>query len=342
MEKLVEVKPLLVDKEKCLRDIILGFEKGQAFITALEMDLFTSLKEAKSCASLSAELGIHPGVTRKLLDMLFAMELLDRKGKLYSTADELQPFLVKGEAYFIQSLLMSIEQRNDWMKLPERLYQGPLEKPEKQFSWEYDQERVNWLARRTLLGRLQTTYKSLSAVPGFNSAKKMIDLGGAHGIFAISFAQMNPELEITIFDQAGVTKISQDFINKYEMQDRAAIITGDYTQDDIGADYDIAFSALSFAGDKKETLSFYSKVYAALNKGGLFILQTFTIDNDRKGPLFTLSSDLREYMSGVQNRHSFTEQEIIDILTESGFTTEQFVDMSEWWGMPSRMIVARK
>ncbi|MEA1961465.1 MAG: methyltransferase dimerization domain-containing protein [Bacillota bacterium] len=213
MENLIEVKPLLMDKERYLRDIVLGFEKGQVFMTALEMDLFTILKEAKSCESLSIELGTHQGVTKKLLDMLFAMELLNKEGEFYSTKDELVPFLVKGEAYFIQSLLMSAEQRNDWIKLPKRLYQGPAERPEKEAKWEYDRERVNWMARRILLGRLQATYKSLSAVPGFNSAKKMIDLGGFHGIFAISFAQMNPELEIVIFDQPGVTEISQEFID---------------------------------------------------------------------------------------------------------------------------------
>ncbi|MEA1960977.1 MAG: class I SAM-dependent methyltransferase, partial [Bacillota bacterium] len=131
-------------------------------------------------------------------------------------------------------------------------------------------------------------------------------------------------------------------IDEYGIQNRAGIISGDFTRDDIGEDYDIVFSALSFAGNNEETLAFYIKVYAALKKGGLFILQTFTVDNDRKGPLFTISSDLREYMSGVKNRHSFTEREMLAILTESGFTGEQIVDMSEWWGMPTRMIIARK
>lgn len=341
MQNLTEIKPLLVDQEKYLRELILGFEKGQVFITALEMDLFTHLKEAKTCATLSEELEIHPGVTRKLLDMLFAMDLLDKKGEFYFTTNELQAFLVKDEPYFIHSLLSSVTQRNNWFKLLENLRHGPSENPEKS-TYSYDQKRIDWMARRTLLGRLQATYKSLSAVSGFNSAKKMIDLGGSHGLFAISFAQMNPNLETVIFDQPEVTKISQDFINKYEMQAQASIITGDFTQDDIGTDYDIAFSALSFAGDKEETLSFFAKVHASLNKGGLFILQTFAIDNNRKGPLFTISADLREYASGSPNRHFFTEHEMTEFLTQSGFTNVQIVDMQHWWGMPTKMIVVRK
>lgn len=342
MENLVERKPLLIDKEKFLRDIASGFEKGQAFLTALEIDLFTNLKETKSCEQISLELGIHPGVNKRFLDMLVAMELLDRKNDLYSTPSELLPFLSKEEDYFIQSLHYLVESRDDWIQLPERLQKGPIEKPENKNKWNYSRKRVNWMARRILLGRLQAAYKNLSVIPGFNAAKKMIDLGGNHGIFAIGFAQMNPELEIVIFDQPGVTDISQEFINEYGLQKRASTITGDYLKEDIGLDYDIAFCAMSFSGNKEDARFFYRKVAASLNKGGLFILETIAIDNDKKGPLYAVSSGLREYMNGKTDECFFTEKEHLELLIEAGLAGEQIVDMSECWGMPTKMIIARK
>ncbi|MBE9592648.1 MAG: hypothetical protein IMF19_04135, partial [Proteobacteria bacterium] len=182
----------------------------------------------------------------------------------------------------------------------------------------------------------------VSKLPEFLNAKRLIDLGGGHGLFGIGFAQENPQLEVVVFDQPGVTDITQEYINEYGMQDRVKTMTGDYTKDDIGSNYDIAFEACSFGGNVDEAKSFYQRVCNALNDKGLFITQTFTINDDRTAPLSSLIWDLKEQMTGHSHMHIRTNGELFDIFEKVGLAGERVIDMSESSTMPMRTIIARK
>ncbi len=41
------------------------------------------------------------------------------------------------------------------------------------------------MANTCLLGRLQEIVGIVTALPGFETARRMMDIGGAHGLFAI-------------------------------------------------------------------------------------------------------------------------------------------------------------
>lgn len=342
MEKLANKKPPIEDRGKFLRDIALGFEKGQIFLIALKLDVFTQLKEPKTAESLSKDLETHPEITRRFLDVLVALKLLSKREDLYSTATDVTPFLVEGEPYFARYLKFSIEEQEAWMKLEQSLKEGPSNIPAHKHEHKYDREFIDWIARGTMLGRLQATLKIVSKLPEFLNAKRLIDLGGGHGLFGIGFAQENPQLEVVVFDQPGVTDITQEYINEYGMQDRVKTMTGDYTKDDIGSNYDIAFEACSFGGNTDESKSFYQRVCNALNDKGLFITQTFTINDDRTAPLSSLIWDLKEQMTGHSHMHIRTNGELFDIFEKVGLAGERVIDMSESSTMPMRTIIARK
>jgi len=241
MERLADKKPPLTDKGKFLQDMAMGFEKGLIFRTALEFDVFTKLKEPKTAEALSMEMETHHEITSRFLDVLVALGLLSKHEEQYVTAPDVAPFLVEGEPYSARYLRFSTKGLEDWMKLKQTLKEGPRDKPahedeqrKDEHKHNYDRESIDWIARGAMLGRLQWTLKTVSGLAEFKTAKKLIDLGGGHGLFGIGFAQENPQLEVVIFDQPGVTDITQDYINEYEMQARVKTMTGDYTKDDIG------------------------------------------------------------------------------------------------------------
>jgi predicted O-methyltransferase YrrM len=342
MERLADINPPVEDRGKFLREIAMGFEKGQIFLTALELDLFTELSEPKTGKALSADMGTHLDITRRFLDVLVALGVLAKHNDQYRTAPDVAPFLIEGELYSARYLKFSTEERECWMKLKQVLKEGPLNKPAHNHEHDYDRDSIDWIARGTMLGRLQATLKIVSELPEFENANRLIDLGGGHGLFGIGFAQENPQLEVVIFDQPGVTDITQDYINKYGMQYRVKTMTGDYTKDSIGSNYDIAFEACSFGGKTDESKSFYQRVSNALNENGLFITQTFTIDDDRTAPLSSLIWDLKEQMTGHSHMHIRTNAELFEIFEETGLVGERVIDMSESFTMPTRMIIARK
>jgi predicted O-methyltransferase YrrM len=343
MKKLAEIKPPVEDKGKFLREIAMGFETGQIFLTALDLDVFTKLKEPKTAEALSTEMETHYEIMRRFLDVLAAIDLLSKDEDRYVTAPDVVPFLVEGEPYSARYLKFSIEERDDWMMLKQILKEGPSGKAHgHKHEHDYNRESIDMMARGRMLGGLQATLKIVAKFSEFKHAKKLIDLGGGHGLFGIGFAQKNPQLEVVIFDQPGVTVITQDYINKYGMQSRVKTMTGDYTKDDIGSNYDIAFEACSFGGNADESKSFYQRVCNALNDDGLFITQTFTIDDDRTAPLSSLIWALKEQMTGHKHMHIRTNAELSNIFDEVGLIWEKVIDMSESSTMPMRTIIARK
>ncbi|NQE05393.1 hypothetical protein C5S32_05945 [ANME-1 cluster archaeon GoMg1] len=350
MERLADKKPPVKDKGKFLQDMAMGFEKGLIFRTALEFDAFTKLKEPKTAEALSMEMETHHEITSRFLDVLVALGLLSKHEEQYVTAPDIAPFLVEGEPYSARYLTFSTKGLEDWMKLKQTLKEGPLDKPahedeqrkdEHEHKHNYDRSSIDWIARGSMLGRLQWTLKTVSGLPEFKTAKKVIDLGGGHGLFGIGFAQENPQFDVVIFDQPGVTDITQDYINEYGMQTRVKTMTGDYTKDDIGSGYDIAFCALSHGGCSEESVSFYRTVCDALNANGLFITQTFTMDDDRTGPLSALIGALMNQMTGGHG-HSCTNAELFKTFDKSGLVGEQVISMSELTTMAMRMVIARK
>ncbi|HHV23576.1 MAG TPA: hypothetical protein GXX65_03235 [Methanosarcina sp.] len=99
------------DTEQFLREIAIGFERSQIFLTAFELKIFTKLKSPKTSKNLIQEMGLHPEITARFLDVLTAMKLLCKKGEYYQTAPELIPFLVEGEPYFSLYLESACKER---------------------------------------------------------------------------------------------------------------------------------------------------------------------------------------------------------------------------------------
>jgi len=329
------------DKSKDLIDLARGFEQGQIFLTALELDLFTLLQEPRQEAKVCEALGTLPGLTARFLDVLAALGLLTKDGEHYATAAEVAPFLAKDAPYAARYLNFAVKSRNTWMQLAEILRTGPNGAGDPH-DHVYDQQCIDWMARGTLLGRLQGTMKQVCAMPEFDVAEKLIDLGGGHGLFGIAFAQENSNLDVVVFDKPEVTPMTQTYIERYGVQDRVIAKSGDYASDDLGSNYDIAFEACSFGGQGDEARQFYRRVGAALKDGGLFIRLTFTLDDDRGGPVSSLIWDLKEHMTGHSHMHLKTTSAVFEHLAEAGFKRHAVVDMSPWSAMPMRLIVAKK
>jgi predicted O-methyltransferase YrrM len=280
MRRLLDMKPSVEDKGEFLREIAMGFEKGEIFLTALELDIFTKLKELKTAEALSMEMGTHHELMRRFLDILVALGVLAKHKNQYLTAPSVVPFLVEGEPYNLNLKHYwehIAEARDNWLNFKKILNTGPLNKLDIYSSaiheHKFDSDMIGWIARWTMLGRLQATLKIISKLPEFKNARRLIDSGGGHGLFAIGFAQKNPKLEAIVFDQPEVTEITQEYIARYETQDRVRTMAGDFTKDDLGSGYDIAFESLAHYEPKERIIAFYRRVHAVLNDSGFLITQ---------------------------------------------------------------------
>jgi len=339
-ERLLTAQPPIEDQSSFLQGLSRGFETSQIFMTAQEMGVFNYLAEEKTAEEVAGNLSITPWTAAKLLDVLTAMDLLKKSCETYVVQPTLKPFLVESEPYYARYLNFARESRKTWMDLPNLLKKGSTKK-EGTHKHDYDRASIEWIARGCLLGRLQSTLKIVCGLPEFPAARRLIDFGGGHGLFGIGMAQENPDLEVVIFDQPGITGVTEDFIREYGMEGRVKTFTGNYLTDDAGTGYDIAFEACSFGGTPDEAVDFYSNVARSLREGGLFVSQTFTLDNDRRRPLSSLVWDLKESLTGEGHMNMKTNRELFSLFEKAGLKGEQVIEIPGL-AMPMRIVTARK
>lgn len=325
-----------------LYEITQGLEKGLLLFTAMEYDIFTCLKTPKTAENISAELGIDSKFSIKFLNSLVAIGLLTKKDSLYCNTLLTATYLVKDEPFYQGNLLnlMKKTRQQRWKKLPLVLKSGSGQ-PNKKFEEAFDKGFILGMAEGALRGGLYDTIKALSQLSEFSKAQRILDLGGGHGLYAIAFAQMNPAIESFVFDLPPVIEVAKEFITKYQMENRVKTITGDFTKDDWGNNYDIIFASDVFYRVREVVLPVLQKIRNTLNKDGLFICKQWTIDETRTSPMTTVLWDLMVSMLGSPSFYTHTNEEFIRVLKEAGFKRIELIDISTP-SKPSRIIMARK
>lgn len=331
----VDVEPLY--------EITQGLEKCYLLFTALEYDVFAHLKgTTKTAEDISSELGTDPKLTAKFLNSLVATGLLTKKDHHYANTPLVATYLVKGEPFYqgnLLNLMRKIRQER-WAKLPQVLKDDPIQ-PEEKSGRVFDKSFTLAMAEGSMRGGLYATINKISQLPEFKKAKRLLDLGGGHGLYAIAFAQINLGLEAFVFDLPPVIEVAKNFIAKYQMEDRVHTIAGDLKKDGWGGDYDIIFASDIFYWPREIFLSILQRVKNALNGEGLFISKQWTIDKERTAPITTVFWDLMVSMLGKSPFYTYTDKEFIDVLKETGFYRTELFDISTA-SKPSKIIVGRK
>src|SRR5690349_8745684 len=84
----------------------MGFWASKAFLSAVEIGVFTELAKAPGTADeLRARLGLHPRGVRDFLDALVAIGFLTRDGGVYRNAPDADFFLDRAKPSYIGGIL---------------------------------------------------------------------------------------------------------------------------------------------------------------------------------------------------------------------------------------------
>ena len=170
--------------------------------------------------------------------------------------------------------------------------------------------------------RAQALAKSIS----LSGAKRLIDVGGGPGSYAICFCAENKGLEATVFDRPLAIKVALEKIEKHGMLDRVKVTRGDFLEDPLGKEYDVAFgSHIIHAYGPEDSKTFLKKCYDALVPGGLFLLQDFFAQDDKvtppNVPVFALNM-----LVNTPKGQTYTFSETIKWLQEAGFKDVKTLD----------------
>lgn len=314
-----------------------GVRQYYAVTTALDLGLFELLKKPMSSSECADRLGCRENLMALLCESLVSTGLLEKKEELFCISPTARSYLIR-DSLFCQQHAVAFQRRlaGLWADLPVIMKDGPVTYERAEM---FRDVIIPSMAENCRCGLLQTVTAKVASLPEFPAAKKLLDLGGGHGLYAIAFCQKNSNLEATVFDLQPVTDAACSFITRYHA-DRVDVLSGDFFCDPIGSGYDIIFSS-SNPGGKVPAL--IPKIAAALNPGGLFINKQ-AVDEDTADPWLSLEWNLWAF-AGVQKqakRYVFANSvpltEYNRLLADHGFVVRDIIPLDA----QSTMTIAQK
>ncbi|OPY41374.1 MAG: O-methyltransferase [Methanoregulaceae archaeon PtaU1.Bin222] len=303
-----------------------GLRCFQAFFAAYDMGIFDTCKEPATLETVAAATGCTPGIAGPLCEGLVRTGFLskDKEGR-FTVTEYTRDFFLRDSPFSQKAALAQMrEYASLFLKLHVLLTRGPVVYPrEKQFR----EKIIPAMAEQCRCGLVQRVAGIVSHIPEFPAARKMLDLGGGHGLYSLALIRKNPDLHAVIFDLPDVTDATREFIRQYGAPGRVSTHAGDFFRDPLGSGYDIVFSSSNPSGKMPALIP---KIRDALKIGGLY-LNKQVIDNAEQDPFSDLEWNLWVF-EGMQKQDrrfrfegSVPLEEYNRRLRESGFIVRDTV-----------------
>ena len=271
-----QLKDALIEEEISSIDTIVdGYKTYQVVRAALEMGLFEWLDNhgPASREELVKALSMKGMFSRSFFQTLAEQGLIiaekGREGRISNTGLATRLLVQKSPTYQGNWILHIADTHSEWSSLKKVLVEPAGNNPD--LPAVMAPGLFKSLGERSLRGELQEVTKIITAWDGFSSAKKLLDIGGAHGLYAIAACQQNSQLHAVIFDKPEVIGLTKEYIRAYGMEDRISVVGGDISQDKPGEGYDIVIVSHLLYQFRRDLPSIFEKVSSILNPKGLFI-----------------------------------------------------------------------
>lgn len=149
--------------------------------------------------------------------------------------------------------------------------------------------------------------------------RRLLDVGGGVGSYAIALANKYPELHVTIVDLPEVVPWAREFVAQAGMAERIAVEPLDFLADRFPVGYDVVLFSNIFH-DQPSTVNqgLLAKAYQALESGGRVVVYEFLLEPDRITPA---TSAVFAVMMLVENQggNVYTGQELASWMANAGF-----------------------
>jgi len=305
---------------KPLFELLCGTTRSWILMTAVEFKVFDLTLENKTAPEIAAFLKTHEANTTLFLNALCAIQLLEKENGTYRNTELSNTFLVQGKDCYLGEFLMLSDQWSFQTRgqMADAIKNGPasqgdnLDDMGKMFA-----PHVKSMGNYSRSGVSQLMAKAISRLPEFAGMKKMLELGGGHGMDCIAITQKSASLKGIVFDNPAVIKVTREIIAEYDMEKRVTVMEGDYAKDPIGSGYDLIYAkaTLSFLKDNFQPL--FTKIYHALNPGGVFISVHDGLTEEGTKPADMVISWLP---TGLMSRDLSLDRDAIpDAMLQAGF-----------------------
>ena len=294
-----------------------GYWSACALHAGVKLDVFTPLAErALTAAELAGQLQSDRRGLAMLLDSLAALKLLEKRGESYAATPFSAEYLARSSPQYLGFILLHHHNlMASWAQLDEAVKDGgPL------------RERVSHMSDEAARESFEMGMFNLAMqlapriVPqiDLSGRRRLLDLGGGPGTYAIHFCQRNPGLAAAVYDLPSTRPFAEKTIARFGLADRIAFVAGDFDLEEIEGRFDVAWlSHILHAEGPEGCAAVLKKAVAALEPGGLILVQEFILDDGKDGPLFPALFSLNMLL-GTPAGQAYSQGELFAMLAAAG------------------------
>lgn len=293
-----------------------GYWQTCALHAGVQLKVFTALgRHHRTAAQIARLIQADERAATMLLDALVAMDLLHKEGSTYGNTEESLLFLDEASPRYQGHIILHHRQlMPSWAKLDEAVRSGrpvrtrsALAQPETR--------------KHFLMGMFNLAMglaPQVTAVIDLTGRRRLLDLGGGPGTYAVHFCQHYPTLHGVVFDLPDSRPFAEEVIERFAMAERVSFAGGDYHETPLPGSFDVVWiSHILHAEDPAACRRIIQKAADALEAGGLMIIHDFFLNDDLAGPLFPALFALNMLL-GTDGGQAYSHAQVEAMLREAG------------------------
>lgn len=244
---------------------------ARAVIAGIELGVLDSLAERPAASGdLAQRLGLDPVGVEALAAALVALGYLERDGDRLSVSADAARLAVRGSPESVVSFAGGFA-RQHWDSLtgledalrgePPRWHSrepgDPLWEPYIRGLWELSRDEHDANAELVVVER----------------PRRLLDLAGGHGAFAMAMCRRHPDLEATVLELPGAARVGERIVAEQGLSERVRFRAGDLFETDLGGPHDVvsAFNLIHHLS-ADGVLGLFRRMHGALRPGGVLVV----------------------------------------------------------------------
>jgi tRNA A58 N-methylase Trm61 len=322
-----------------------GFWVSKTLMTAVELGVFTKISayqghdDSKSVTLREFQniIGIEESrpaeaFTTALVSLGLLKVNKNKNGeKAFTNSEVSSMFLDKSKSTYMGDVIAMFDERlyKRWDKLSEALKTNkPIgEKQGQDIESTFDKAKSNQEAEQVkkfthaMYGVSIGPAMALAKNVDFSNHKKMMDIGGGSGVYAIQVVANSPNnMSAVVLDSKPVCQVADEYIKQYNLQNKVQTMTFDFFKDQLPNDCDVAFlSHVIHIFDKDKNITLLKKIHDSLsNENGIILISEWVLNDEKTGPISSALMGLTMIVENSRGR-GYSYSEISQMLTEAGF-----------------------
>jgi 2-polyprenyl-3-methyl-5-hydroxy-6-metoxy-1,4-benzoquinol methylase len=309
-------------------DTISSYQRTEALRAAIELDLFSQLRDARRTASeLAAACKASPRGIRILADYLTILGFLTKHGDQYELTLDSKVFLDRASPAYLGGaigFMLSPDLREHFHKLTEAVRRGGTAVSDE---GTVSHDNPIWVEfARAMAPLMQLPAQLLTGLIGGDSNRPMrvLDVAAGHGLFGIAIAKQYPNAQITALDWPNVLAVARDNAQQAGVLDRLTLHPGSAFDVAWGGPYDIVLlTNFLHHFDVPTCEKIANHTFQSLAPGGRALTLEFIPEPDRISPPSTAGFAL-VMLASTAHGDAYTFAELQSIFERAGFARSEF------------------